>query len=120
MKYFSLSLPNAQGTSTPIEGPTELPTGGLGLDGTGTNLIQVAINLLFVFGIILAVVFIFVSGIQWIASGGEKQKLQNARNRLIYSFVGLIIIAIAFAIINFVVSLLGGNPNFFLRIQNTP
>ena len=115
MRYLALKLPNPQGTSVPIKGPTELPTGGL--EGAGTNLIQLTITLLFVFGIILAIVFIFVSGIQWIMSGGEKQKLQNARNRLIYSIVGLIVIVIAFAIINIIVTLFAGNPKFFL---NTP
>lgn len=115
MKQFSLKIPDAQGIPQPIKGPTELPTGGL--EGAGSNLIQLVINLLFVFGIILAIVFIFVSGIQWIMSGGEKQKLQNARNRLIYSFVGLIVIVTAFAIINIIVTLFAGNPKFFL---NTP
>lgn len=115
---LALSLPNPQGTSTPVEGPSGIPTGGL--EGHGTNIIQVTINLLFVFGIIIAIVFIFISGIQWIISGGEKQKLQNARNRLVYSFVGLIVITIAFAIVNIIVTLIGGNPKFFLNTQNTP
>lgn len=115
MKQLTLSIPNPQGTSTPVKGPLELPTGGL--EGAGTNLIQLTISLLFVFGIILAVIFIFISGIQWIMSGGEKQKLQNARNRLTYSIVGLIVIAIAFAIINIIVTFFAGNPKFFL---NTP
>lgn len=115
MKQFTLSIPNPQGTLTPLEGPDQLPSGGL--EGAGANLIQLAINLLFVFGIITAIVFIFISGIQWIMSGGEKQKLQNARNRLVYSFVGLIVIVIAFTIINIIVTLFAGNPKFFL---NTP
>lgn len=113
MKNLVLKIPDPQGTPRPIEGPTELPTGGL--EGAGTNLIQLTISLLFVVGIILAVAFIFISGIQWILSGGEKQKLQNARNRLIYSIVGLIIIAIAFAIVNIIVTFFAGNPKFFLN-----
>ena len=122
MKNVVLKIPNPQGSPTEVKGPTQLPTGGLegatgGLEGAGTNLIQLTISLLFVLGIIIAIVFIFISGIQWIISGGEKQKLQNARNRLVYSFVGLIVIAIAFAIINIIVTLFAGNPKFFL---NTP
>lgn len=113
IENLALKLPDPQGTPRDVVGPTEFPIGGL--EGAGTNLIQLAINLLFVFGIILAIVFILVSGIQWIMSGGEKQKLQNARNRLIYSIVGLIVIAIAFVIVNIIVTLLGGNPKFFLN-----
>lgn len=115
ISQLTLSIPNPQGTSVPIKGPTQLPTGGL--EGAGTNLIQLTINLLFVFGIMIAIVFIFVSGIQWIISTGEKQKLQNARNRLIYSLVGLIIILIAFLIINFIFTLIG--KELFL-ITNSP
>ncbi len=115
MKQLTLSIPNAQGTITQIQGPKDFPTGGL--EGYGTNLIQLVINLLFVIGIIMALVFIIYSGIQWAISGGDKQKLQNARNRLIYSIVGLIVVAIAFAIINIIVTLFAGNPKFFL---NTP
>lgn len=117
IENLTLKIPNSQGTAAPIEGPTELPTGGLGIGSSGTNLIQVAINLLFVFGIILAVVFILISGIQMIISGGEKQKVQNARNRLIYSIVGLVIIFLAFLIRNIIVTLLGADTKFFL---NTP
>lgn len=117
MEYFSLKIPNAQGTPEQIQGPSGVPTGGLGIGGSGTNLIQVVINLLFVVGIILAIIFIIYSGIQWAISGGDKQKLQNARNRLTYSIVGLIVVAAAFIIINFIIMLLGGSPKFFL---NTP
>ncbi|MEX2007504.1 MAG: hypothetical protein WD992_01910, partial [Candidatus Levyibacteriota bacterium] len=75
------------------------------------------IQFVFIIGIVLTVAFIILSGIQWIISGGDKQKLQAARGRLIYSIVGLIVIAGAFFIVSTVISLLGGNPSFFLNIK---
>jgi len=102
---LALTIPNPQGTPTEVGGPPGVPTGGLFT--TGEDIIQLIINLLFVFGIVVALISVIYSGIQWIISTGEKQKLQNARNRLIYSLVGLIIIFIAFLIINFIFTLIG-------------
>lgn len=105
MKYFSLKLPDPQGTPKALEGPPQIPTGGL--SGAGEGIIQLIINLLFVFGIAIALISILYSAIQWIVSRGEKEKIQNARNRLIYSLIGLTIIFIAFLIINLIFTLIG-------------
>lgn len=111
-----LKIPDAQGTPRPIEGPTEIPTGGL--YDTGTNIIQVALTLLFLVGIVLAIVFIIYSGIQWAISGGDKQKLQNARNRLVYSIIGLLVVSLSFIILHNIIQLTGGyDPLFFLKTQ---
>lgn len=115
MKNLVLQLPDPQGTPRPIEVPPQLPTGGL--EGTGIDVIQLIISLLFAFGIILAFISIMYSGAQMIISEGEKQKLQNARNRFIYSIVGLIIIILAFLIKNTIVRLLGADTRLLL---NTP
>ncbi len=115
MKYFALKIPNPQGTPTEVGGPPQVPTGGLFT--TGEDIIQLIINLLFVFGILATLISILSSGIQWIISTGEKQKVQNARNRLIYSIVGLLIIFAAFLIINFIFTLMG--KELFI-ISNTP
>lgn len=42
---------------------------------------------------------LFVGGLNWLASGGEKQKLNEARDRITNAFVGLIIVIAAFGII---------------------
>lgn len=110
MKLLSLSI-NGQTIPT-IPG---IPSGGL--DTTGKNIVQVTLNLLVLVGIIMALVFILYSGIQWILSGGEKQKLEQARHRLTYSIVGLLVIVLSFFIVNTVLTLIGANPKFFL---NTP
>lgn len=108
MKHLALQINN-----TSITAPSGVPVGGLEIGGAGQNLIQLTITLIFVIGIILAIIFIIYSGIQWVISGGDKQKLQAARNRLVYSIVGLIVIAAAFFIASTIITLLGGNPKFF-------
>lgn len=95
-----------------IEVPPGVPSGGL--FDTGQNMVQLALNLIFILAIVLAIVFIIFSGIQWILSGGDKQKVQAARNRLIYTIIGFLVIAASFLIVRTIITLLGGNPEFFL------
>lgn len=110
MKFLALSI-EISGIPQRIQPPTGVPSGGL-LSG-GPNILQVALNLLFLFAILLALFMIIFSGIQWITSSGDKQKVAAARNRLTYSLIGLLIIAFSFVIINTILDLLGYNPRFF-------
>ena len=50
------------------------------------------------FGGTLAAVFVAYSGILWMIAGGDPQKMAQARNALIGSVVGLIIVGISFLI----------------------
>ncbi len=108
MKFLSLSI---NGTTIPT--PSGIPTGGLGPGESGQKLLMFAVELIFVMGIALAVIFILLSGIQWIISGGDKEKLSKARARLTYAIIGLVVILSAFFIVSVVISLLGGNISFF-------
>ena len=114
MKFLSLII-----NGTPVPAPSGVPTGGLDLGGGGQRIIQLGIELIFIVGIVLSVIFIILSGIQWIISGGDKEKISKARARLTYSVVGLIVIAGAFFIVSTVISLLGGNPLFFFNTGST-
>lgn len=100
--------------TTPLPLPTTIQHISGGLSKTGANAINLAINLFFVIALVLGISLLLYSGIQWILSGGDKQKLQNARSRLTYTIVGIIIVALSFLIVNTVITLLGGNPKFFL------
>jgi len=101
MKQLALSI-----NGTPISAPGGIPTGGFG--DKGISVIQIATTLLFTLSIVLALVFIIYSGIQWAMSGGDKQKIQASRNRLIYSIVGLIVVALSFFIVKTVTDLIFG------------
>lgn len=48
----------------------------------------------------VSLVFIIVSGIRLIASGGEAKNIDQARKTLIYAIMGLVLIVSAFLIIN--------------------
>lgn len=77
--------------------PSGFPSGGLSTLQTFMN------NFLTIFiiaGIFLLVIYIVWAGLQWISSGGDKQKVATARNRLTAAVIGLILILLATAIVN--------------------
>ena len=92
MNKLSLSI-----SGTPIEAPAGVPTGGI---DTGEKIIQFGVTLLFITAILLAFFYLIQGGIQWMTSRGDKQLLEQARLRLTYAVVGLVIILLAFFIVN--------------------
>ena len=62
------------------------------------NLWKNAINI----GAILLIIFYIWGGLEWITAGGDKGKLENARNKLLQATLGMIILAASFIIIGFV------------------
>lgn len=82
-------------------------------------LIQGIIRLAFILAVILVFVFLIWGGIQWILSGGDKTKYEEARNRITAALVGLAIVALAWLIAKLVTSFFGlpdlfGNASFEL------
>jgi hypothetical protein len=54
-----------------------------------------------------AVLIIVLAGFRYILSQGSPNEIATARNAIIYSSVGLVVIMFAFAIVNFVITGLG-------------
>lgn len=82
-----------------IRPPTGIPSGGLG------NLSVFMSNFLTVFivaGAILMLIYIIWAGMQWITSGGDKQKLATARGRLNFAIIGFLVILTAIIVINLI------------------
>lgn len=52
---------------------------------------------------IAAVIVMIVAGFQFVVSGGDAQKVANARNAIIGTIVGLILVALAASILTFVI-----------------
>jgi len=64
--------------------------------------IKATINiLLFVIGI-SAVIVVVIAGLRMVNSNGDTQAVSKARNAIIYALVGLVIAALAYALVNFV------------------
>ena len=100
-----------------VPNPRNYPSVGIG------NVISAVLGILLVVAAIAALLYLILGGIQWITSGGDKQGLEGARNKITAAIVGLIIVASAWAIMlilgNFVgVNFLGQNTLTLPTIQN--
>ena len=80
------------------------PTGVVGDIG---SLIQGLVTASVVIGALAAFIYLILGGFQWITSGGDKTKTEEAQKKITNAIIGLIIIAAAYAIINVVTVFLG-------------
>lgn len=74
----------------------------------GNSLVVILNNAIAIAGVI-AVIFIIVSGVTYMTSAGDPGKIQKAKNTLLYSVIGLIVVALAYAIVNFAIGTISGN-----------
>ncbi len=66
------------------------------------KIIQLVVNILsFIIGI-TAVIMIMVSGFKYITSGGDASKVSSAKSTLIYALIGLVVVALAQFIVQYV------------------
>ena len=69
----------------------------------GKDFFQGIFNKVFIWSGIIAVIMIIYGGIQYVTSVGNPQTTSKAKNTLIYSVVGLLIVIFAAAIVNVIV-----------------
>lgn len=92
---FLPALTLAQITSAPKV--TSVPTD---LVSTITNMINVIMGII---GLI-AVVMIVVGGVKIVTSGGEEEAKKAGTNYITYGIIGLVVVILAYAIVNFVIT----------------
>ena len=79
----------------------------------GMPLLLFGLQVLITAAIVLALIFLMWGGISWVISGGEKTKLQAARNTVIFAIVGLVTSLLSFAIVNLIGYFFLGGKNIF-------
>lgn len=95
-----MQLPQGpNGQTVTINAPAGIPTGGL---TTVQKVIGNTVTILLIATVLLTLIYLILGGIQWIQSGGDKQKVAQARSRLTFAIIGLIVALCAFVIINIV------------------
>lgn len=82
--------------------------------GTGAftqleNVISTVLGVLTVSAGLWFIFQIFGGAVGWLASGGEKQALQNAQKRIVNAIVGLIMVVMSYTLIAVIGSILGFN-----------
>lgn len=101
MKSLSLVIPG-YGTVTP---PPNIPSGAAAPENT----IKTFISLFLVIGMAAAVIFVAYGGVLWVMSSGDKGKLDRARRTITFSIVGLIVMLLAFVIVQTIGYILGSD-----------
>ena len=76
------------------------------IEGAGNNLesnvTTILTNIIAVLGIACVVVMI-IGGVQYMTSSGDASKVEKGKKTILYGLIGLIIAALAFVIVNFVI-----------------
>ncbi|HVX48434.1 MAG TPA: pilin [Candidatus Saccharimonadales bacterium] len=65
---------------------------------------KTAINVMSLIVGVLAVIMIVYGGLRYVTSGGSSEGVGNAKNVIIYAIIGLVIVALAQAIVHFVLN----------------
>ncbi len=69
---------------------------------TLNNTVANAINLISVVVGVAAVIMIIVGGFRYITSAGNQESVKTAKNTIVYAIIGLVIVALAQVIVQFV------------------
>lgn len=94
-----------------LAAPTELtkgsesarPTGASGeLFGAGGIFQRIADILIFIVGAV-AVIMLIIGGLRYVVSGGNKDGVEGAKNTILYAIIGIVVAALAFAAVRFIV-----------------
>lgn len=83
------------------------------------QILGTVITVAFIIAVLVALAFLILGGIKWITSGGDKAGVEGARNQIIAAIIGLIIVFLAYFILNLVLGLFGLSL-FDLRLPKFP
>lgn len=89
----SLQVDSSPDCSTTTEGTSQI-----------NHIITVIINLFSLVVGVVSVIMIIIGGFKYITSGGDSSNVQSAKNTIIYALIGLVIVALAQFIVQFVLN----------------
>ena len=83
--------------------------GDIGYDGptSASSAVGGILSAVYFWAAVVAVGFIIYGGFQYVLSSGDPGKVRKAKDTLLYSVIGLVVVLIAFVITNFVIDGLG-------------
>ena len=85
---------------------------------TGANTFALLVAILWktivILGGLAFLIFFLWGGLEWIMAGGDKQKIETAKNKITQGLIGLAILAGSLVIIKFVGQAVGLNPLYII------
>lgn len=71
------------------------------------SLISNIIGVLTVLASLFFVIYFVVGAFEWVSSGGDKGKLEHARNRMTYGILGMVVIVASYSLLGLLSGLVG-------------
>ena len=69
------------------------------------NVIQQIVSIIIGISGSIALVFVIIGGVNYMTANGDTTKIKNAKDTIMYALIGLVVCALAFAIVNWVISI---------------
>lgn len=104
---FSI-VKSAYAATNPIIGSVTMPTSTITSVSQVGPFLSVVVRLLVVIAGIWALVQFLLGGLGYITAGGDSKKTQEAYQKITYSIIGLVVIAVSFIIVTILSKLLFG------------
>lgn len=101
LKVFAAIENITLGTNQPFGIKTATPLG---------TILSNVITIMFIVGGLGLVVYFLWGALDWIFAGGDKEKIGNARKKIVQGLVGLTLLALSFFIITLFGQIVGFNP----------
>ncbi len=98
---FNIQQPS--GAGVPVNPKTQ------SAEGTVTIIVKNLVYIFFAIGAIGTLIMFLWGAVEWILSGGDKEKVASARKRMTQALVGLLLLALSFVILRVVSTLAGFN-----------
>jgi len=116
IKLAQFKMPGGSAGPVEVQAPSGIPAGLRGgLESSGTAFFQTVVNNLIILGSFLALLMVIVSGIQWIMSRGEPERIAAAKRRFYFAIIGLVVMLGAFFIVRVIVFITGGDTAQFMN-----
>jgi len=101
--FYVTSFSPLVGAADPIPTQTALPADDINIPKvTADEILQNGLNIAYFLTGLAAVVIIISAGFRYTTSGGDAEAIKKAKNTILYAVVGLLVVAMAFVITQFV------------------
>lgn len=82
---------------------------GANLETSFVQVVASAVNIAIIVGSLALLVYLILGAVNWITSGGDKGKVEGARNKIVQALIGFVILVAAYSIYLFFLNLLNVN-----------
>lgn len=93
-------------------------TSGSSPEGLVETIVVNVLNLFFTVGGVGVVIYFVWGAVDWILSGGDKEKVASARKKMTNSLIGLVLLSLSFVLINIIGQIVGFNPLGYLQLRS--